>query len=60
VIAFACSEQAGQMLIDAGEIMRDGGTADASTGMDGSTGGGGSNGTPGGGGSPNAQAHPVT
>lgn len=48
------------MLIDAGEIMRDGGTADASTGMDGSTGGGGSNGTPGGGGSPNAQAHPVT
>ena len=56
-VAFACSEQAGQVLIDAGEIIRDAGDADASTGVDGSTGGNGmaTGGTSGSGGSPQAQ-----
>ena len=52
VVVFACSEQAGQMLIDAGEMMQDAGDADAATMPDGSIGSGGSTGTGGTGGTP--------
>jgi hypothetical protein len=45
LVAIACSEPVGEMLIDAGEMMRDGGVADASTMPDGSIGGGGTTGS---------------